>query len=99
MLPRIIGELGLQVFSFSIVCGSICLYFKTICVLDSRLLVQDGTGEAHLYGKDRVRPIALGMTDTEWSDLLDLVHKVGQVSYTKSSFFKVQFPLASKLVD
>ena len=55
-----------------------------------RLLIQDGTGEAHLYVKDRVLPVALGMSKTEWADLLDLVHTVGQVSYTKSSLFKVQ---------
>ena len=54
-----------------------------------RLLVQDGTGEAHLYVKDRVLPVALGLTDGEWSDLLDLIYKVGQVTYTKSSIHKV----------
>lgn len=54
-----------------------------------RLLVQDGTGEAHLYVKDGVLPVALGMTDREWSDLLDLIYKVGQVTYTKSSMYKV----------
>lgn len=60
-----------------------------LTALICRLLIQDGTGEAHLYLRDRVIPVALGVTDTEWSDLLDLVHKVGQLSYTKSSFFKV----------
>ena len=54
-----------------------------------RFLVQDGTGEAHLYVKDRVLPIVLGMTNREWSDLLDLIYKVGQVTYTKSSMYKV----------
>lgn len=54
-----------------------------------RFLVQDGTGEAHLYVKDRVLPIALGVGDREWSDLLDLVYKVGQVTYTKSSMHQV----------
>lgn len=58
-----------------------------------RFLVQDGTGEAHLYVKDRVLPIALGMGDREWSDLLDLVYKVGQVTYTKSSILQVNPPL------
>ena len=54
-----------------------------------RLLIQDGTGEAHLYVKDGVLPVALGTTEREWSDLIDLVHKLGQISYTKSSAYKV----------
>ena len=62
-----------------------------LTALICRLLIQDGTGEAHLYLRDRVIPIALGVTDTEWSDLLDLVYKGGQLSYNKSSFSKVYY--------
>ena len=50
-----------------------------------RVILQDGSGEAHLYVQDRVFPAALGLSDREWSDLLDLVYKVGQVTYSKSS--------------
>ena len=61
----------------------------TVVFFDCRVLIEDGTGEAHLYVKGRDIPVALGMRDREWSDLLDLVHKLGQISYTKSSRFKV----------
>jgi len=48
-----------------------------------RLIVEDGTGEGHVYVSDHLVPGAMGIPACDWSDLCDLVQQVGQVTYNK----------------
>ena len=50
--------------------------------------MEDGSAEAHVYLKDSLIPQALGITPSEWMELLGLVEKIGQVLYNKSTASK-----------
>lgn len=48
-----------------------------------RVVIEDGSGEAHLYAEsNRLRQL-LRMSGSEWSNLCDLVRSVGTIFYNK----------------
>ena len=62
----------------------------TLC-LCVRLLVEDGSGEGHVYINDNVLREAIGVSVTEWGELCDIVHQIGHVVYSgRSSSDKVE---------
>ncbi len=54
-----------------------------LCCLD-RLVIDDGSGEAHVYAEDDLLRQLLQVSMAEWNSVCDLVRRVGTVSYTKS---------------
>ena len=53
-------------------------------VLLYRLVIDDGSGEAHVYAEEDLLRQLLQVSMAEWNSVCDLVRRVGTVSYTKS---------------
>lgn len=50
--------------------------------------MEDGSAQAHVYISDSLVPVAMGVATSEWSTLVGMVEKVGQVFYNRQSFSK-----------
>ena len=62
-----------------------CIKFNTF-----RVILDDGSGEGHLYTSDDMVREVMGMTHKEWVELKEVVIKIGHLTYTKSSLEQQQ---------
>ena len=51
----------------------------------SRFILDDGSGDGHLYASDDMVREAMGVSLKEWAELNEIVIKIGHLVYTKSS--------------
>lgn len=50
-----------------------------------RLIIDDGSGEGHLYANDNMVQRVMGVAYKEWEELKEIVIKIGHLTYTRSS--------------
>ena len=50
--------------------------------------MEDGSAQGHVYVSDSLVPVAMGVAASEWSSLVGMVEKVGQISYNRPPFSK-----------
>ena len=62
-------------------------------IFQIRFILDDGSGEGHLYANnDMVREV-MGVTYKEWAELKEIVIKIGHLTYTKNSLEQQQVSL------
>ena len=47
------------------------------------MILDDGSGEGHLYADDELVPLVLGCGLSEWNSLTSLAEKIGRVIYCR----------------
>ena len=67
----------------------------TACFL-FRVILDDGSGEGHLYASEDLVRELMGMTHKEWVELKEIVIKIGHLTYTRSSLEQQQVGIKKK---
>ncbi len=55
-----------------------------------RLILDDGSGEGHVYVKDLLLQQALAATTSEWAALLSVVEQCGHVVYNRNAAYALR---------